>query len=80
MGRKGGSKNERKINQDRHAEARQREQQARTELRELLSLPVNRRTPAYAELVRRQAGILKEAIDSGKKSETHSRKGKGGKA
>jgi hypothetical protein len=79
MARKGSQKNERKANEKRVLEARRNEAEARRILDELRSRPIHRQTPDHAELIKRQAAILKRAAVASKKSETHSRKQKGGK-
>ncbi len=77
MGRAGSQRNEQKINARRDGKARQQEIDARQHLTELKRLPVNARPPNYDQLLTAQEGILKRAIDVRRKSETHSRTGKG---
>ena len=78
MGQRGSTRNEQKADQRLVKKLRVEEKEARTKLKELQSRPLYKQTPEYRELVRLQAGILKRAIAGRKKSETHSRKGKGG--
>jgi hypothetical protein len=78
MGRKGSQKNEQKVNESRETEARKREESARAALKALKKLSVVDRPENYDALVRQQRGKLKKALTDRRKSEIHSRKGKGG--
>jgi hypothetical protein len=78
MARPGSLKNERKINSARLAQAKATEEAARAELQKLKTQPVWRRPADYDVQLRKLNGILKKALAT-RKSETHSRKGKGGK-
>ena len=75
--RKGGGRNEQKANEDRVRAALDREQEARSDLEALESLAVNARPSDYRERLKELRGILKQAVQGRKKSETHSRKPKG---
>lgn len=78
MKRKGGGRNERKANELRAAQASALEQEARVQLKELRARPLGRRQPDFDDEVRRLTGILRKAVLRRKKSETHSRREKGG--
>ena len=79
VNKKGGGRNEQKRNEQRAAEANAREELARAKLQELRSIPVARRPLDYELRIGEQQGILKRARLQGRKSETHSRKGKAGR-
>jgi hypothetical protein len=76
---KGSRRNEQKRNASATAGAKGREEQARAKLKEYESIPYALRSQEFSEEIKRLRGILSKAIHAGRKSETHSRRGKAGR-
>jgi hypothetical protein len=76
---KGSSRNEQKIREHQASGARVRELAAREKLKAYRSVPIAQRDADFDATIKRLSGILKKAIADGRKSETHSRKGKAGR-
>ena len=78
MGGKGSTKDEREVNTRKAERAKEREAEARKNLKFLKAQPVVVRAEDWFDQLRRWQGILKKAQTDRRKSESHGRNGKGG--